>query len=313
MRGRGRRLSLLLVTALATALAVNTVLVNRRTKPAKADIGHIVRLPGGDLQVRADGNPRNTPLVLLHGFDASMRWWDRATPALARDHNVIRFDLLGHGGSAKPAGGYSMEAQADRVGRVLRKAGVRNAIVAGHSMGANVAVALAARHPGLVRGIVIIDQEAKPGEGKLGLTARLGFVPVIGQLLWGTAPDFAVRDGLSIAFAKGFHVPDRFIGDYRRMTYTAYHDSGNADGDFVKARHLDDRAAATHKPVLVIFGDRDQLVPPRTANDFRDIPGVQIRFVHGAGHSPMFEKPAQTAALILDFARRLEPQRNAFQ
>src|SRR5688572_25877352 len=101
-----RRLLLGLLILLAVALAVNTVVTDRDTEEARADTGRIVDLPGGDLQVREDG-PRDAPaVVMLHGFACSLNWWDQVTPALARDHRVVRFDLLGHGGSEKPKEGY---------------------------------------------------------------------------------------------------------------------------------------------------------------------------------------------------------------
>src|SRR6188474_3018319 len=107
-----RRTLLALLAALVVLLAVNTVVTDRETEAAKADAGRIIDLPGGDLQVREDG-PRDAPnIVLLHGFACSIGWWDGVVPALARDHHVIRVDLLGHGGSEKPREGYGMESRA---------------------------------------------------------------------------------------------------------------------------------------------------------------------------------------------------------
>ena len=88
--------------------------------------------------------------MLLHGFACSIGWWDEMTPALARDHHVIRFDLLGHGGSEKPKEGYWMESQARLVAAALDRLGVRRAAVVGHSMGGGVATALAEQRPALV-------------------------------------------------------------------------------------------------------------------------------------------------------------------
>ena len=115
-----RRVLLGLLVLLAVALAVNTVVTDRETEEAHADVGRVLDLPGGDLQVREDGPPDGPALVLLHGFACSIGWWDQMTPALARDHRVIRFDLLGHGGSEKPKEGYGMESQARLVAAAPR-------------------------------------------------------------------------------------------------------------------------------------------------------------------------------------------------
>ena len=100
--------------------------------------------------MREDG-PRDAPaVVLLHGFACSIGWWDQMTPALARDHHVIRIDLLGHGGSEKPREGYSMESQARRVARRSTASACGAPRSSGHSMGGSVATALAEQRPALV-------------------------------------------------------------------------------------------------------------------------------------------------------------------
>src|SRR5688500_15959107 len=101
-----------IVVVLAVLIAVNTIVVDQETKSASVTVDgrRILELPkGGQLQVTDTGptrqGARRAPIVLLHCFGCSMRWWDRIMPALKRDHRVIRMDLLGFGGSEKPGGG----------------------------------------------------------------------------------------------------------------------------------------------------------------------------------------------------------------
>jgi len=296
-----RRLLLGLLILLAVALAVNTVVTDRDTEQARADTGRIVDLPGGDLHVREDG-PRDAPaVVLLHGFACSLHWWDQITPALARDHRVVRFDLLGHGGSEKPKEGYGMESQARLVAAALDRLGVRRADVVGHSMGGSVATALAEQRPVLVESIVILDSPSKSGDAELPFTARLGFVPVLGQAINRVVPDGMVRDGLESAFAKGFDVPDRFVEDFRDMTYTSYDDSHRASDDYNEESGLAERLADQSVPLLVVFGSQDDLVDPKSAQGYRSVPGARVVVLDGVGHSPHVERPAATARLIADF------------
>jgi pimeloyl-ACP methyl ester carboxylesterase len=298
-----RRILLGLLIALAALLAVNTVVMNRETKAAKADAGRIIDLPGGDLQVRESGPPEAPNIVLLHGFACSLGWWDNVTPALARDHHVIAFDLLGHGGSEKPRDGYAMEDQARRVSAALDKLGVRRAVVVGHSMGGAVATALTELRRQLVSSLVILDTGPDKGDGRLPLTARLGFVPVLGQAIRRVAPDSAVRNGLESAFAPGFDVPDAFVDDFRDMTYSSYDGSHDAVDDYREQSGLADRLADEQVPVplLVIFGTEDDIADPESAQDYRKVPNARIELIEGAGHSPHVEKPAATARLIRSF------------
>ncbi|MDA2807726.1 alpha/beta fold hydrolase [Nocardiopsis sp. LSu2-4] len=154
--------------------------------------------------MRQDG-PRDAPaLVLIHGLAGSARWWDPLVPRLAGSHRVIRVDLLGHGRSAKPTGGgYSVPEQARRVGEVLDRLGVEEAVVVGHSTGGSVATALAERRGDLVGGLVLIGSgprlDAFASDGGVG---RLLFVPVAGQLLWRLRTDGILRQGMSTAFSR---------------------------------------------------------------------------------------------------------------
>jgi len=303
MKRRLAAAALAAVVVVAVLLGVNALVVGAETKGAHADIGFIVDLPhGDDLQVREDGSRTAPALVLLHGFDGSLHWWDAVTPALAAKYRVIRFDLLGFGGSAKPSGGYSMEHQAELVDEALHKLGVKKALIVGHSMGGLVATALATRDRPLAAGIVLIDSRPTDGAGELPFVARLGFIPVIGPATRTLATNGMVEGGLASAFAPGFPVPHKFIDDYWRMTYTAYDESHEQDNDYLQRAPLAPRLAALKLPLLVIYGTRDEIVAPSSMSDFAAVPGARIVAVAGSGHSPMVEKPAETARLILSFA-----------
>lgn len=304
---RVRRVLAGLAVVVLVALVVNAYYTTRETKPARADTGRLMTLPGGvSLQVREDGPATAPPVVLLHGFDASLRWWQPSVPALARSHRVIRIDLLGHGGSAKPRGGYSMPEQARLVDGVLGMLGVGRAVVAGHSMGAAVATALAESDPSRVAGLVVVDEPPRPGQDVLPATARLGSWPLVGPAIRRLSTDSLIYDAFRSAFAPGFRYPRWVVQDNRRMTYSSYDDSSRGESDYRKAEGLDRRLAQVRKPVLVVFGTRDQIAVPGAWRSYRGIRGVRIVLVDGAGHSPMFERPQPTTAAILAFARRVQ-------
>jgi pimeloyl-ACP methyl ester carboxylesterase len=300
-----RRIVLAALVALVVLLAINTIVTDRETARPSADLGHTLDLPGGRLQVRDDGSHGNHAIVLLHGFAGSMHWWSPVAARLAPHFYVVRIDLLGHGGSEKTSHGYSMENQARLVEDALAALRVRRAVVVGHSMGGLVATALAERNGSIVDGLVLVDSAVDDDAAKLPFAARLGFMPVIGEALRHLVPDSLVRDQLESAFAPGFDVPDQFVRDFHRMTYTSYDESHDASGDYLRKRALDARLASLGEPLLVIYGAEDDIVDPDTFQRFRKIPGATVAKIVGAGHSPMVEKPAQVSTLIADFARRV--------
>ena len=306
--GRGAKIAVGVVVLLVVLLVVNTVVVDRETKAAGVTEpgGKILDLPGSELEVVERGPKDGSPIVLVHCFSCAINWWDRMMPVLARDHRVVAVDLLGHGGSEKPTSGYTIPNQADQVAAALRRLRVRDAVVVGHSLGGSVVTALAERTPLLVRKVVIVDTPPSHKGDSLGLVAKLGFAPVIGEFFWRVKPDFAVRKGLEVAFAPGFDVPDEFVEDVNRMTYSSYHDSPEGSGDYTDEKPLDRRMKESGKPLLVIMGAEEQIVtdPAERLAEYRaTVPGVRTKLIAGAGHSPNVEKPAVTAGLVLGFAR----------
>ena len=97
-------------------------------------------------------------LVLIHGLLMSSRMFDRFAPEMAASGNrVICIDLLGHGESDKPDdfGFYSMSSFADQVAALLDHLGLEQAVIGGTSLGANVSLEMAVRHPDRIRGLFI--------------------------------------------------------------------------------------------------------------------------------------------------------------
>jgi pimeloyl-ACP methyl ester carboxylesterase len=311
---RGWKIAIGVVAALVALILVNALIIDQETKPAGVTEpdGKIVSVSGGALEVVERGPRDGSPIVLIHCFTCAINYWDGMIPLLARKHRVIAVDLLGHGGSEKPSSGYSVPNQADVVAEALAKLGVRRAEVVGHSLGGPVAIALAEQSPRLVSSLVAIDSIPDASYGDVGFIGELAFTPIIGEALWRIKPDFSIRDGLEVAFAPGFKVPDEFVEDVKRMTYSAYADSRDAFDSYTGEKALPQRGAALGMPLLAIMGAEEQIADdPRAALSAYRAAGAQTKLVAGAGHSPNVEKPAQTAALVLRFGAKnqaIEPR-----
>jgi pimeloyl-ACP methyl ester carboxylesterase len=312
---RGWKILIAVVAVLAVLLALNTIAVDNETGSAEVTVdgGQILELSGGDVQVAEEGptaeGREGPPIVLLHCYACSLHWWDKLAPLLAERHRVVRLDLFGHGGSEKPESGYSMEEQGALVAEALNRLDVEGATVVGHSMGATVATALAAESSELVDRLVVVDQAPDESFGSLPLIARLGYVPVLGQLLHRVTPDFAIKDAYADGFAPGYDIesgfedPDQVVDDFDAMTYTSFDESAVEAEDYADEIPLDERITSAAIPLLVIFGDEDQIYDADEAvAAYEDVPGVRTAIVAGAGHSPNVERPAESARLIGEFA-----------
>ncbi|WP_043710490.1 alpha/beta hydrolase [Leifsonia aquatica] len=154
-----------------------------------------VPVPGGELaggiwnpDLPADG----PTLVAVHGITASHLAWELVAAALPGTR-VVAPDLRGRGRSSALPGPYGLTAHADDLARTMDALGIDRAPVAGHSMGAFVAVRLAERHPDRVERLVLID-------GGLPLAPPAGIPPedlpavVLGPALQRLRMRFATAD-----------------------------------------------------------------------------------------------------------------------
>jgi pimeloyl-ACP methyl ester carboxylesterase len=161
----------------------------RQPIPPALPLGTLVRVPDrGDVFVRYQAGPPGAPTVLLlHGWMASADLnWLGTFPVLAGRYHVVAMDHRGHGRGIRSREPFSLEDCADDAAGLLRELGVRNAIVAGYSMGGPVALLLARRHPDRVRGLVLIATAAE--------LARSPFRRGMGPLLQLAGP--LIRSGL---------------------------------------------------------------------------------------------------------------------
>lgn len=122
---------------------------------------------------------RNMPLVLLHGAASNFtRWWHFVQHSgLIADHCLLRPDLRGHGESMW-RGPARMEEWGDDIVALLQHEQKSRAIVAGHCLGANIALNFASRYPDWCAGLVLIEPIAP--EAVTGVLARLRpFIPLL--------------------------------------------------------------------------------------------------------------------------------------
>jgi pimeloyl-ACP methyl ester carboxylesterase len=167
----------------------------RQPVPPALPLGAVVRVADrGDVFVRYQAGPPGAPTVLLlHGWMASADLnWLGTFPALAGRYHVVAMDHRGHGRGIRSREPFSLEDCAHDAAGLLRELRVRNAIVAGYSMGGPVALLMARGRPDLVQGLVLVATAAELTHGAL----RRGMGPAMHLL----AP--LVRSGL----------PDRVVG-----------------------------------------------------------------------------------------------------
>lgn len=304
---------------LVVLLAINAYILDKETKPAAVNAtgGKLTSelFEGSSLDLQyvdhpATGSgPEGAPIVLLHCYTCSLKWWDQMVPLLNERHRVITFDLLGHGGSEKPTSGYEIENQAAAIAAALNELGVSTATVVGHSLGGLVATSLREQSSDLVDKVVLVDSPAASGEANLPATAKIATWPVIGEALWRVKLDSMVKSSAERSFAPGTDVsevfpgqPDRVVDDVNEMTYKSFEESHAAADDFLEHGGLPSRLRAVGGAVMVIMGAEDQILDAdEVLGQFDAVPGVRQVTIEDAGHSPNVEQPQEVADQVLSF------------
>ena len=131
--------------------------------PTPAITHHVAELSDVRLHYVTAGD--GPPVVLLHGWPQTWYEWRHVIPALAEHHRVIAPDLRGLGDLSRPEGGYDKKTVAGDIWELVdSELGQTRFQLVGHDWGGPTAYALAAAHPEVVAGLVIIDVVI-PGDG----------------------------------------------------------------------------------------------------------------------------------------------------
>lgn len=226
----------------------------------------------------ADGEP----LVLLHGLSGSSRWWRRNVPELARTSRVVVPDVIGFGrtrlrGTLPPIGEI-----ADLLAGWMDRLALGPVDLVGHSMGGQIAVHLAARHPERVRRLVLVDAAGIPR-------------PITPRTLTRFAAEVAPPRRWGDPFFLPTIVGDALLAGPRTIL--------RAIGHILRddVRLLLPRVAA---PTLVVWGELDTIIPVEHAREFREgIPGARLAVLRDAAHNPMVDRPEAFNRLVADFLR----------
>lgn len=273
------------------------------------DRSRLVRTTAGRL-FAVDRGPEQgprPPLVLLHGLLVTHHAFREILAPLAQERRVIALDLPGCGESDRPApadaDGYSLPWLATRVHEALVALGVERCDLIAHSFGGAVAVELAATVPALVGRLVLVDAVVfameLPLEGKMALLPRLG--PFLFKQLYRRAD---LRRYLGRVFSTPELLDERAVDVYwDRLGRDGGREAAYAM--LLQMTQLDpllERIPSIRAPTLVVWGDRDSLMPVDTAERLVErFADGQLRIVEGCGHAVAEERPDALIELLREY------------
>ncbi|MFD7997918.1 alpha/beta fold hydrolase [Streptomyces mirabilis] len=257
-------------------------------------------------------------LVLIHGIGDSSATWADLIPDLARSHTVIAPDLLGHGSSDKPRADYSVAAYANGVRDLLTTLDIESATLVGHSLGGGVAMQFAYQFPERTERLILVSAGGVGGEVnpvlravslpgahlmlsalrlpgmRLQVGVFLRLMRLLDTDLGQDAPELLnLVDALPDATSRSAFIRTlRAVVDWRGQAVTML-----------------DRCYLTEgMPTMLLWGDRDSVVPVRHAyGAHQAMPGSRLEIFEGAGHFPFHSDPARFLDLVEEFTSTTSP------
>jgi len=246
-------------------------------------------------------DPAKPTIVFVHGAGLDHSSWALQSRYFGyHGRNVLAVDLPGHGRSEGPPLA-TVEAMADWVLALMDAAGVAKAAVAGHSMGALVALECAARHPGRVTGIALIGvaYPMKVSDAFLGAAKANDHAAYDMETIWGHAAQVPLAGNPSPGM---WMYGDTLARLSRLAPGVLYNDLSACNG---YAGGLESAAKATC-PALFVLGSRDVMTPPKAAQTLATaVPGARTVLIPPSGHTLMSESPDATLDALIAWAKPL--------
>jgi pimeloyl-ACP methyl ester carboxylesterase len=245
------------------------------------------------------------PLVLVHGIGHSWRGWKPMLAQLEERFDVLAVDMPGFGRSDPfpPGIDSTPEALADAVEDEMGRAGFDRAHFAGNSLGGWVSLELARR--GRAETVTAISpaglQHAREKEWGAG---------VLRGMRWAArnlaAPEALLRNPVTRCLLAGPTIarPWRKDPDLLMEEIELFGTNPGFEATLPHTFHAQPRGLTTlDVPVLLLWGTLDIVLIPRQGRRFeRLIPGAELRYVRGIGHTPMSDAPEELADAIAEFA-----------
>ncbi|AMW30184.1 alpha/beta fold hydrolase [Arthrospira platensis] len=262
------------------------------------------------------------PLILVHGFGASIGHWRQNIPVLAAGgYRVFALDLLGFGASGKPAVDYTLDLWEELLRDFWSEQVGEPAVFVGNSIGALLSLMVAVNYPDICRGAVLLNCAGglnhRPEELNfplrvvMGTFTKLVASPAIGPLVFNQVRQkHRIRNTLRQVYGNREAITDELVD-------LLYEPSNDVGAQQVFASILSappgsrpsELLPKLQRPLLVIWGENDPWTPIKGADIYRDLAttGASVEFVSipETGHCPHDERPTVVNPLILNWLDNL--------
>lgn len=256
----------------------------------------LVDTPQGRTHVVVSGPPGAPPLVLLHGAGLTATQWVPNVLALAQAHRVYAVEMVGDFGRSEEAPPLASREEAQAwLGAVLDGLGLGAVVLGGHSLGAWLALAYAARQPERVRGLVLLAPAGGVLEAGVGLVLHL------------LPPRLLPTSGLVERALRFLLTPGGTLDPFAAQLFRVCLRHGRAQLPLRPSLLPETELRGLLVPTLLLVGEHERVSKPHktVSRALALLPRAEAAVVKGAGHLLPMEQPAEVNARVLAFLERV--------
>jgi pimeloyl-ACP methyl ester carboxylesterase len=278
-------------------------------------VRHVALSGGLTLRVAEAGSADAPPMLLLHGWGASIYMW-RAwfAPLAAAGFRAVAVDLPGHGLSGKPdePSAYSLDGQVAMLRELLAAEHLMGARVVAQSMGASIALELAMREPATIGPLALINPSSF-GRVRAVALAKLVSPPFVDTTVAHLVPRWIVARVHRRVYAQPSRITPRDVDEYWAPSQLAGHARAlwcflhEFRWERAPAERMAERLRGLERVPLVLLGGRDALVRdarPYAAALVRAGAPLEVVELAEGGHAMNEEQPQVVMKLVLEWLGR---------
>lgn len=262
----------------------------------------------GEVYYAVSGPTDSPTVVLVHGLgDKAARDWDGLVADLSRDYRVVRFDLPGFGRSSRGDHAYTPDRYAEFLRYLAdRHIGARPFYLIGHSMGGAIALRYAARNPGDVKALVLVDVPAILHRFSYSKhLAAFGLSRMVPGLYHDKNNTLDDLLGRLLGRVEKAQVPVEMVVQQPHLRQRILKgDPFKIAGLALALEDFSRDIATVQAPTLLLWGDRDEIAPLRNGQVLAaNMPRARLDVLEGSGHTPMDDVPERFQTEVREFLR----------
>ena len=240
---------------------------------------------------------KNENLVLLHGIGASAERWSNVIPFFYKHFRLIVPDIIGFGYSDKPTVEYNMPFFVKFLENFLNSLGIKKASIVGSSFGGLVAAEFAFKNTNMVNKLILVSPA-----GTMKSSTKTLEEYILAALY--PTHDNAWRAFINMAFDPRT-VKEQTIEDFidrMKLPNAKYAFMSTMIG-IRNTTNLSSRLNKILSPTIIVWGEQDEMIPVKNAEEYRNIPNSNLQVIPKCGHTPFTEKPEVFSKIAIDFLR----------